>query len=240
MSGHSKWANIKRKKQANDKLKGNIFAKLSKAITLAVVEGGGFTDPNLNIKLRFALDQARRYNMPRETIERAVQKASSENKNTLQSVLYEAFGPAGIAFLIEGTTDNPHRTVSEVRNILDLHGSKLGLPGAAQRLFQEALEVRMQADADTILSFIDYIKPIDIFEEDGDSILLIPFHQAQKLIAYRQEHNSEFSDPQRTYYILNPVDVVDEEIVRQITDLTDKLEELDDIEKVYANSSVHI
>lgn len=110
MAGHSKWANIKRKKQALDKVKGNVFAKLSRMIILAVREGGGVGDPEKNLNLRLALELSKRNNMPKETIERAIEKGKGENKDGLQIV---------------GSTNNANRTVAEIRNILEMNGGKL-------------------------------------------------------------------------------------------------------------------
>ena len=117
MSGHSKWANIKRKKQANDLVKGNVFAKMSHLITLAVLEGWGIVEPENNVKLRLAVEKAKSVNMPKENIKRAIEKGSGPNKTLLKEVIYEGFGPYGVFLLILATTDNSNRTSSEIRNI---------------------------------------------------------------------------------------------------------------------------
>jgi len=111
MSGHSKWANIKRQKQANDLVRGNVFSKLSRTITLAVIEGGNITDPEHNVKLRLAIDKARQLNMPKENIARAIDKAVGPDKTTLREIVYETFGPGGTAYMILVTTDNINRTL---------------------------------------------------------------------------------------------------------------------------------
>src|SRR4051812_30449460 len=119
MSGHSKWANIKRKKEANDKVKGAVFGKLSRLITIAVTEGGGLPDPENNVKLRFAVEKARSENMPKENIQKAIEKGSGPNIQELKEVVYEGFGPGGVALLIVTTTDNSNRTHAEIRNVLE-------------------------------------------------------------------------------------------------------------------------
>ncbi len=118
MSGHSKWANIKRKKEANDKIKGNVFAKLSRVITLAVIEGGGIGDPQLNNKLRLAIEKAQASNMPKENIKRAIERGLGPQKDQLKEVIYEGFAPYGVSLLILATTDNPNRTLTELRTKL--------------------------------------------------------------------------------------------------------------------------
>src|SRR5690349_17049701 len=119
MSGHSKWSQIKRKKGVKDAQKGKIFSKLARLITLAVLEGGGITDPNANMKLRMAVEKAKKENMPKENMQRAIERGVSPGKDRLIEVFYEGFGPSGIALMIQATTDNTNRTLNEVRTILE-------------------------------------------------------------------------------------------------------------------------
>ena len=119
MSGHSKWSKVKHQKEVTDAAKGKLFTKAAQAIAIAVREGGGF-------KLRLAIEKARAVNMPKENIERAVARASGQGSETLEAVLYEAYGPGGAALLIEAVTDNRQRTVSVVRSILENVGGTLG------------------------------------------------------------------------------------------------------------------
>lgn len=135
MAGHSKWAQIKRKKGIKDQEKGTVFTKLSKLITLAVSEGASITDPDRNIKLRLALEKAKAANMPKDTIERAIQKGAGPEKDALKEVIYEGFGPEGSGFIVHATTDNSNRTSSEVRYVFDRNGGKLGVPGSLQYMF---------------------------------------------------------------------------------------------------------
>ena len=119
MAGHSKWSKVKRQKEITDKEKSKVFAKLSKLITLAIVEGGGVGDPELNIKLRLAIEKAKQGNMPKENVERAIEKAAGPNKQLLKEVHYEAFAKHGAAILIVATTDNPNRTTAEIKTTLE-------------------------------------------------------------------------------------------------------------------------
>src|ERR671915_49384 len=137
MAGHSKWAQIKHKKAATDARRGKLFTKLARAITVAAKEGGG--DPNTNAALGLAVQKAKDASMPKDNIERAIQKgvgggADAEN---WESVVYEGYGPGGVALLIETLTDNRNRTGSEVRHLLSKHGGNLGEPGSVAYLFDK-------------------------------------------------------------------------------------------------------
>src|SRR3990167_2233862 len=119
MSGHSKWATIKRQKSVNDKKRGQSFTKLSMSITIAVKEGGGVTDPESNFRLRLAIEKARAVNMPKENISRAIErgKGLAGGGDTFEQVTYEGFGPGGIAIIVEAATDNKNRTTPVIKNI---------------------------------------------------------------------------------------------------------------------------
>src|SRR5262249_22148975 len=130
MSGHSKWAQIKRQKGAADVKRGLTFTKLSNAVTVAIKQGGGVTDPNQNFRLRLAIDAARTANMPKENIERAIQKALGKQGASLEEVVYEGFGPNGISIMVEAATDNKNRTTSEVQNVFNKNGGNMGQMGS--------------------------------------------------------------------------------------------------------------
>lgn len=133
MSGHSKWSQIKHKKAAGDAQKSKEFGKLGRQITLAAREKG--PDPASNPSLRTAVDKARSFNMPSDNIERAIKRASGADKENLEEVMFEAYGPGGVAMLITGITDNKNRTAQEIKHLLSEHGVKLAGPGSAKFLF---------------------------------------------------------------------------------------------------------
>src|SRR5436190_1731716 len=137
MSGHSKWATIKRQKGANDIKRGQLFTKLSKAITIAVRQGGGVGDPDSNFRLRLAVEAARTANMPKENIERAIARASGKQDNDLEEGLYEGFGPGGFSVIVESLSDNKQRTVSEVKNVFEKNGGNIGSQGSVQYQFDK-------------------------------------------------------------------------------------------------------
>ncbi|GAC1412839.1 MAG: YebC/PmpR family DNA-binding transcriptional regulator [Candidatus Doudnabacteria bacterium] len=133
MSGHSKWSQIKRTKGAADVKKGALFSKLSKQITIAAREG---VDPSMNFKLRLTIQKARDNAMPNDNIDRAIKKASGAEANTITSLLYEGYGPAGTPFLIEAASDNPNRTFQNVRNVFTKNGGTIGQQGSVGWMFQ--------------------------------------------------------------------------------------------------------
>jgi len=127
MSGHSKWSKIKHQKAAADQKKGKLFSKLSRQITIAAREGA---DPATNFKLRLAIDQAKQAEMPKDNIERAIQKAQGAGSGQLEQITYEGFGPFGTAFIIEAATDSKNRTTANIRHILEKHGGSMGQPNS--------------------------------------------------------------------------------------------------------------
>lgn len=135
MSGHSKWAQIKHQKATTDAKRGQIFSKLSKMITIAAREGG--TNPDANVKLREIIAKAKETNMPSDTIKRAIKKATGADATKLESFLYEAYGPGGVALLIEGATDNKNRSAHEIKRLLSEQSVKWAEPGSVRWAFQQ-------------------------------------------------------------------------------------------------------
>lgn len=134
MSGHSKWSQIKHKKAVTDIRRGKLFSKIAKMISVAARVGGG--DADSNPKLRLAVDKARAVNMPKDNIERAIKRGRGVGVARLEEVKYEAYGPAGVALIIEGITDNKNRTLSEIKHILTSHGGKLASIGSVEWAFE--------------------------------------------------------------------------------------------------------
>ncbi len=153
MAGHSKWKQIKRKKAVTDARRGALFTKLIREITIAAKQGGG--DPAGNARLRTAIDAAKTENMPLDNIERAVKKGTGELEGvTYEEVTYEAYGPGGAALLIEATTDNPNRTVAEIRHVFQRHGGNLGATNSVAWMFDRKAQVTVdgtRADEDAVM-----------------------------------------------------------------------------------------
>lgn len=237
MSGHSKWSKIKRGKEIKDRQKSSIFSKLSRIITLAVVEGGGITDPANNIKLRLAVEKAKQLNMPKDNIARAIDNGTGPDKESIKEVVYEAFAPGGVGLLIEASTDNLNRTLSEVRNILELNGGKLGNQGSVMYLFRKCGLVRFkrgEVTEEKVLSFAEKIGAFDIDKSEDLFSVYIPFellHKVHGAIPPDLKTDSieiEFK-PQ------TPIPISGENMVKSIADLTVALEDLDDVHKVFIN-----
>ncbi|MBI5127015.1 YebC/PmpR family DNA-binding transcriptional regulator [Candidatus Roizmanbacteria bacterium] len=236
MSGHSKWANIKRQKMANDKIKGNVFSKLSRLITMAVVEGGGIVDPENNVKLRLAIEKAHVSNMPKDNIKRAIDKGVGPDQNHIKEIIYEAFVPYGVSMIIHGATDNPNRTMSEIRNIIEKHQGKLGSKGSVAYLFTKCGLItfeKSQIDQDKLLTIGDQLGAFDIADDHEKFYVYFPYEQLGhiKNILKDLKYDSAEIDfkPQTTI----PLD--DDEKIKKISELVNLLEDLDDVQKVFTN-----
>jgi len=235
MAGHSKWANIKRKKEAQDRLRGNLFSKLSRIITLAVIEGGGIGDPQHNVKLRLAIEKAKEANMPKDKIQKAIERGLGPSKDQLKEVVYEAFAPGGVSLMILGSTDNPNRTLAEIRVVLEKSGGKLATQGAVSYLFEKCGLVvvdKNKIDEEKAFQLAEEIGALDI-EIDGDVYLIyIPFEQVGKA---KTLLNGEYLLELETVYRPKMKVAIDEEKKKLIDKLVDDLEALDDIHKVFTN-----
>ncbi|PIZ66857.1 YebC/PmpR family DNA-binding transcriptional regulator [Candidatus Roizmanbacteria bacterium CG_4_10_14_0_2_um_filter_36_35] len=236
MSGHSKWSNIKRKKEANDKIRGNIFGKLSHLITLSVVEGGGNTDPDNNVKLRLAIEKAHASNMPKENIKRAIEKGVGPDKNQIKEIIYEGFGPYGVSLIILAATDNQNRTLSEIRNILEKHQGKLGNSGSVSYQFQKCGLIvfdESQVDQDKILMISDQLKAFDIIETEDRYYLYFPYEHLGHIKNFLKDVRYESAEVDFKPQTIMPF--TDDEKIKKISELIDLLEASDDIQKVFTN-----
>jgi len=236
MSGHNKWSKIKRSKEAKDKVRGNTFSKLSRLITLAVLEGRGITDPNNNIKLRLAIDKAKHFNMPKENIARAVARASGPDKSQIREVIYEGFALAGVGLIIYATTDNPNRTLSQIRNILEHHQGKLGTPGSVSYLFQRCGSISIDKNKmteDKIYEFADKIKALDIEEDDQSFFIYFPYENLGKI--NECSDGLELPPAEIDYKPQTLIKIKDQNTYQRITALIEALENLDDVHRVFAN-----
>lgn len=241
MSGHSKWATIKRQKGANDAKRGQLFTKLSKAITIAVQQGGGSSDPAMNFKLRLAIDAARAANMPKDNIDRAIQKASGAQTDNLEEVLYEGFGPGGFSVVVEGLTDNKVRTVAEVKNIFNKSGGSMGAQGSVMYQFEKkgviTVEKENKSLDDIFLIAADHGAD-DI--EDADSEVLL-YTKGEDLAKVRDAILSEGLQVKGAELILRPVvisAITSKEEAEKALGFVEKLEDNDDVQKVYVNFDI--
>lgn len=236
MSGHSKWANIKRQKQAADVKRGAIFSKLSRLITLAVVEGGGITNPDHNVKLRLAIEKAKQANMPKENIKRAIDRGLGPEKDKIKEIIYEAFGPQGVALLILATTDNPNRTRSQIREILDKNGGKLANPGAVSYLFTRCGLIifdKQKIEEEKIFEIAQKLDAVDIEEDEKYFNLYIPFENIGRVNQFLDGLSSEAIEID--FKPKSLIKIEDRETAEKILTLIDLLEKQEEIQKVFAN-----
>ncbi len=240
MSGHSKWATIKRQKGVADIKRGQQFTKLANAIVIAVRQGGG-SDPDTNFKLRLAIDKARSYNMPKENIERAISKAGGGGGGgDLHETLYEGFAPGGAGILIEAVTDNKQRTVSEVKNVLEKNGGTMGNQGAVSYLFRKFGEIAVSNSGkspDEILDIAVELDSQDYTEEEGDVIFYV---NPEKLASSKKILEGKGMSIASAELIYKPMTVlpISDEAKTKLMSLIEKLEDLDDVQNVFVNTAL--
>lgn len=236
MSGHSKWSKVKRQKGVKDQQKSTIFAKCSRAITLAVVEGGHIVDPALNIKLRLAIEKAKVNNMPKDTIMRAIEKGSSAESANLREFTLEAYGPAGSIFIIQGSTDNTNRTLSVIRNVLGHFGGKLGAPGSVVYQFHHIGHLVFDANAtslDTVMDIATLLEAIDVEKEESEYSVIIPASQIGR-VHQAVGDTVMIGAPEVFYQPTTPL-TLDESHTLTVERALEALEELEEVHAVYTN-----
>ncbi|HEY8483940.1 MAG TPA: YebC/PmpR family DNA-binding transcriptional regulator [Longimicrobiales bacterium] len=239
MAGHSKWAQIKRKKAANDAKRGQMFTKLIREITVAARTGGG--NPDFNPRLRLAIDTARAANMPLENIERAIKRGTGELEGVeYEEVTYEGYGPGGVALIVETLTDNANRTVAEVRHVLSRHGGNLGTTGSVAWQFDRKGQIYIDAsryDEDATLMAVLEAGAEDMTRE-GDMYVVstdvASFHAVQQAL---RAQGIEFEEAELAMVPRTTVPVSGLEAQRLLK-LIDALEELDDVQKVHSNADI--
>lgn len=241
MSGHSKWANIKRKKEATDSKKANIFSKLGKEITVAVKMGGS-ADPNVNRKLKDVIAKAKAQNMPNDNINRCIQKASGDsNANSYEEITYEGFGPCGVSVIVEAMTDNKNRAAADIRCIFSKSGGSLGQTGSVGYMFNKKGYI--------------LIEKTDDFDEDN--FMLEALDNGAEDFSSESEYIEVFCEPENFSKLLDYIQslglTILESDVRQIAtikkELTDeeeekfqrfldKLDDCDDVQNVWHNADI--
>jgi YebC/PmpR family DNA-binding regulatory protein len=239
MAGHSKWSQIKRKKAAEDSKRGRLFSKLIREITVAAREGGG--DPDGNPWLRTAIENAKAANMPKENIEKAILRGTGELPGArLEEVTYEAYGPGGVAILVQAVTDNTNRTVADVRRILERHGGHLGSSGSVAWNFERRGELILDAtryDEDAALEAALEAGADDL-ERMGDTYVVTTdpasFHAVQEAL---RERSIEIVEARLAMVPKTTVRVEGRDAEKLIA-LLEALEEHDDVQNVYSNLDI--
>lgn len=241
MSGHSKWANIKRKKEATDSKKASIFSKLGKEIAVAVKMGGS-TDPNVNRKLKDVIAKAKSQNMPNDNINRCIQKAAGDsNADNYEEITYEGFGPCGVSVIVEAMTDNKNRAAADIRCIFSKSGGSLGQTGSVGYMFNKKGYILIEKDENF----------------DEDTLMLEALDNGAEDVVPDEEYVEIFSEPEDfsnlREFIENKGYIILEADVRQIATIKkelnddeeekmqrflDKLDDCDDVQNVWHNADI--
>jgi YebC/PmpR family DNA-binding regulatory protein len=239
MSGHSKWSKIKRKKASADAKRGRIFTKMIREITVAARHGSG--DPDANPRLRTAIDEARSLNMPNENIERAIKRGTGELEGqSLEEVTYEAYGPHGVAILIEAVTDNRNRTTSEIRHVLGRHNGSLGNQGSVAWQFSAQGLINVDAknhEEDTIIALALEGGATDIKTEDETFVIITPPENFNKVKDILKNNSIEVMSSELTKIPQSTVPLAEKE-AEKVLKLYELLDELEDVQHVYANFDI--
>ncbi len=237
MAGHSHSSNIARRKGAVDAKRGKVFSKLARAIISAARQGGG--DPDANLKLRYAVDKAKAANVPKDTIERAIQRgAGSKDSDAFEEVNYEGYAPGGIAILVAALTDNRHRTSPDIKYAFDKCGGNLGTPGSVAFMFQLRSVIVIDAAGrnEDQLTELALDVGADNIEVDGDTAVLTAGPtEFVALKATLEKRGNKLLSAELAYEAQNRVPVADKEAARKILKLIGELEDNDDVQNVYAN-----
>ncbi|MDB5170722.1 MAG: putative transcriptional regulatory protein [Candidatus Saccharibacteria bacterium] len=235
MSGHSKWSTIKREKGAKDAARGAVFTKLGNAIAIAARAG---TDPDTNFSLRLAIDRAKAANMPSANIQRSVDRAKDKDAAQLTEVLYEGYGPGGVAVLVECASDNLNRTYPEVKLAFSKHGGSIAEKGSVAFQFDHKGMIRVKATGDDLLMQALEAGAEDVQEEGDESIV---YTEAKELAKVRDALNAagvEIAEAELTYVPSNTVEVKDAATAGKIMRMMDALEASDDVVNTHVNFDI--
>ncbi len=240
MSGHSKWANIKHRKGAADARKSKTFFKLIKEITVAARMGGG--DPDGNPRLRSAIAAGRAENMPKDNIDRAIKKGAGggEGEN-YDEILYEGYGPGGVAVLVECMTDNKNRTVGDVRHFFSKAGGNLGESGCVSWMFDKKGEILVEKnviDEEKLMEMALEAGAEDVVDDDNVFQVLTAPEDFETVRAALEEQGVEFLEASVSMIPKNVIELADEKTAKQLMRLLENLEDNDDVQKVHANFDI--
>ena len=235
MSGHSKWSTIKRQKGVKDAARGAVFTKLGNLVAVAARSG---TDPDTNFALRLAIDKAKAANMPSANIQRSIDRIKDKNAAQLQEVMYEGYGPGGVAIMVECTTDNINRTYPDVKLAFTKHGGSMAEKGAVAFQFDHKGMIRVQGTGDDVLLKALDAGAEDVQEEDDASVIYTNAKELAKVRDGLVASGLEVIESELTYVPNNTVAVSDAATAGKIMRLMDALEELDDVSATHVNFDI--
>ena len=237
MAGHNKWSKIKNKKGTEDARRGKIFTKLAREIIVAVKEGGA--DPEYNASLKTAIEKGKAENMPNDNIERAIKKGAGANEqDNYEEVVYEGYGPSGVAVIVSCLTDNRNRTAPEVRHAFDKYGGNLGQTGSVMFTFEhKGLLVmnRDNYDEEEIMMMSIEAGAEDFSSDDEEFEIITSMTDFSKVRDNLLKEGIKFNTAELTYLPSNEVEVTEEDDIKNLIKLIDILEDNDDVQNVYHN-----
>jgi YebC/PmpR family DNA-binding regulatory protein len=239
VAGHSKWANIKHRKAAQDKQRGKVWTKLIREVTVAARAGGG--DPGANPRLRLAMDKAFGANMPRDTVDRAIKRGVGANEGEdFEEIRYEGYGPGGVALMADCMTDNRNRTASDVRHAFTKYGGNLGTDGSVAYLFtkQGIISFQPGTDEDTLMEAALEAGAEDVVVNDDGSLEVIT--SPEEFSAVRDSLTAAGFDTEMGEVTFNAATFaeLDQEAAERLLKLVEALEDLDDVQEVYHNADI--
>lgn len=232
MSGHSKWSTIKRQKGVKDAARGALFTRLGNMIAMSA-RGG--SDPETNFSLRLAIDKAKAANMPMNNIERAIQRVADKSAAQLQEVMYEGYGPGGVAILVECATDNLNRTYPDIKLAFSKHGGRIAEKGAVAFQFDQKGMIRVRATGDDLMLQAIDAGAEDVQEDDDESVIYTDAKQLAKVRDNLNHAGLEISEAELTFIPNNVVEIKDKATAGKIMRLMDALEGLDDVVNTHVN-----
>jgi YebC/PmpR family DNA-binding regulatory protein len=238
MSGHSKWANIKHRKEKSDAKKGKQFTKIGREIAVAVKEGG--PDPETNSKLKDVVAKAKNANMPNENIERSIKKAAGDiNSNNFEEIMYEGYGAGGIAVIVEAMTDNRNRTAGDIRHYFDKFGGNLGQSGCVLFMFEKTgvilIENNNEVDEDNLIMHALETGAQDIISEDEYYEVLVSPENYYPVRETLENKGYKFISSGVEMVPSTMIKLKDPEQIKMMEKLIDNLEDMDDVQNVYHN-----
>lgn len=240
MAGHSKWANIKHRKGAQDAKRAKLFTRLGKELTIAAREAGG--DPNFNPRLRLAIEKAKAANMPKDNLERAIKKGTGELEGAdYIEMRYEGYGPAGTAFIVEVVTDNKNRSASEVRTAFSRKNGNLGTDGAVSWMFQRKGEIVIAGegvDSEEFMMVALEAGAEDIIEEDGEFTVITDPADCNTVTEELKKAGYNVMESEVAMIPDNKVAITDLDTAKKVMALYEALDDLDDVNDVYSNFDI--
>jgi YebC/PmpR family DNA-binding regulatory protein len=235
VSGHSKWSTIKRQKGAKDAARGAVFTKLGNAIAIAARSG---TDPDTNFSLRLAIDRAKAANMPSANIQRSIDRVKDKDSAQLQEMLYEGYGPGGVAILAECATDNINRTYPDVKLAFSKHGGSIAEKGAVAFQFDHKGMIRVIASGDEVLLAALEAGAEDVQEDEGESVVYTDAKDLAKVRDALTVAGMQVTEAELTYVPNNTVAVSDEKTAGKIMRLMEALEDVDEVTNTHVNFDI--